>query len=199
MNAKTLSRRPLSLCSRLTLLTGSVVISLACGETDPDTGKAIANPSVSSTTDASSPTGSGSTLSSSSLPATSGSSAPASTSAQTSDSSAPPANVPSFEEISGILLVTCGNIICHMPPPYTPPDLSGGGTVDLYTQLTTYQVNNCGGSTLVVPGNVAESALVKVVSGECGGFYMPPDTYFPFTDDELSKIRAWIAAGAPNQ
>lgn len=205
MNARTLSRRPSSLCSRLTLFTGSVVLSLACGETDPDTDKAIANPSVPSTSDAPSP------------PATSGSSAPASTSGQPSstpssttpgatsgtsagsETSAPPANVASFEEISGILLVTCGNIICHMPPPYTPPDLSGGGTVDLYTQLTTYQVNNCGGSTLVVPGNVAESALVKVVSGECGGFYMPPDTYFPFTDDELSKIRAWIAAGAPNQ
>ena len=207
MNVMTLSpiQRHLALRNKVWTLTLSVFLTAACGETDPDTDKVMVSPSGTSTSDSLAPTASGTT------PAPSNSLTPVSsvteptpsntggTSTPAPSSSAPPSNVPSFEEISGILLVTCGNIICHMPPPYTPPDLSGGGSVDLHTQLTTYQVNNCAGSTLVVPGDVAESALVKVVSGECGGLYMPPDTYFPFTDEELSKIKAWIAAGAPNQ
>ncbi len=116
----------------------------------------------------------------------------------TADTSGPPANVPTLAEISQILLVTCGNIICHMPPPYEPPDFSSTDDA-LYTLLTTYTAARCQNAPLVVPGDAAASAIIKAVTNDCGGFYMPPDTYFPFTEEELAKITAWINAGAPNQ
>lgn len=77
--------------------------------------------------------------------------------------------------------------------------MSGSEPATLHATLTSYAAQNCQGGTLVVPGNAAESVLVKVVTGACNGFTMPPDpSYDSFTEDELAKIIAWIDAGAPN-
>jgi hypothetical protein len=104
--------------------------------------------------------------------------------------------VATLDEIRDILLFRCGNLICHMPPPYTPPNFGLSGDA-FYTLLTTFTVDNCAGSALIVPGDTAESAILKVVGHGCGEFYMPPDTYDTFTEDELATLTAWVEAGAP--
>lgn len=83
-----------------------------------------------------------------------------------------------------------------MPPPYTPPNFGLAGD-ELYTLLTTFTVAKCADSPLIVPSNTAESAILKVVGHGCGEFYMPPDTYEPFTEEELTTLTAWVEAGAP--
>lgn len=50
---------------------------------------------------------------------------------------------------------------------------------------------------MVVPGAPETSALVRMLNRDCGEFYMPPDTYDPFTPEEMAQITGWIAAGAP--
>lgn len=114
----------------------------------------------------------------------------------TGDDSSGGSGVATLDEIRDILLFRCGNLICHMPPPYTPPNFGLAGD-DLFTLLTTFTVEKCAGSPLIVPSDTANSAILKVVSGGCGDFYMPPDTYDPFTDEELATLTAWVEAGAP--
>ncbi len=83
-----------------------------------------------------------------------------------------------------------------MPPPYTPPNFAEYDDA-LYTLLNTFTVEKCGGSPLITPGDTANSAILKVVSGGCGEFFMPPATYENFTAEELATITAWVEAGAP--
>jgi hypothetical protein len=75
----------------------------------------------------------------------------------------------------------------------------------LYESLTTHYSVNCG-MTVVVPGHPEQSALVKIIKGECVGpctttGRMPKDctpemeTCLP--DDMISSIEKWILAGAP--
>lgn len=112
-----------------------------------------------------------------------------------------PSDVVTLAELDEILWQKCGLGICHVQPPHgVPPTLSGSESATLHAHLTSYAAKNCQGGTLVVPGNAAESVLIKVVTGACGGFTMPPDpSYDSFTEEELAKVTAWINAGAPNQ
>lgn len=104
--------------------------------------------------------------------------------------------VATLDYIRGLLLYRCGNAICHLPPPYTPPDFSKSGD-EMFTLLTTFTVEKCGNLPLVTPGSLENSAIIQVVSGGCGTFSMPPDTYMGFTEAEFEMLSNWVAAGAP--
>lgn len=57
------------------------------------------------------------------------------------------------------------------------------------------------GPDVVVPGDSAESLLVKNVTGLIEDVEMPPlplrDRYDPLPDEEIGKLRRWIDDGLP--
>jgi len=116
----------------------------------------------------------------------------------------------SFATVKGIIKLTCFGNGCHGQEG-NPLQMSANDDAKLYTTLTTHVTMNCG--MLVNKANAADSALVKVLKGDCG---TPPNVTprMPFqtcfdgdTDpespcvqpDKIAAIQAWIAKGAPQQ
>ena len=118
-----------------------------------------------------------------------------------------PATFATVKEMIGATPCTGG--ACHgaegVPLHWTAED------PNLYTLVTTHVTKNCG--KLVNTANPAESALVKVLQGDCGvapniTMRMPyqncwdgmPQTEYPCVPPEkVAAIQAWIAKGAPQQ
>jgi len=115
---------------------------------------------------------------------------------------------PTFENLKFVLTAptpACTASDCHG---VNGPNVFQMTTRDddfLYNSLTTHYSVNCG-MTVVVPGHPEQSALVKIIKGECVGpckttGRMPKDctpemeTCLP--DDMISSIEKWIAGGAP--
>lgn len=67
----------------------------------------------------------------------------------------------------------------------------------LYALLTSYVVEDCGGLTLVVPGQPDQSGIVSVLEGKCAPEIpaMPPMEFGP-TPEEKARVRGWVANGA---
>jgi hypothetical protein len=103
----------------------------------------------------------------------------------------------------------CGTTTCHGGR--YEPELSWAGPKNdatLYQALTTQTSPLCGGAVLVVPGEPASSALVKILKGECDPIMgtlasrMPlscdadPEFGNCITPDQIAVIEQWIADGA---
>jgi hypothetical protein len=105
---------------------------------------------------------------------------------------------PTFASVASIMRENCGPLACHGGGP-DGQDLIFVNLDTLYTTLTTKVVKECFNNVLVVPGDVANSALPKLPTWQCTDFVMPQGCI----DDpciapaELDAIRGWIAAGAP--
>jgi hypothetical protein len=112
-----------------------------------------------------------------------------------------------FTLLKNLIPISCSGSSCH--------DLKdhylhlGVDNLDmLYATLTTYTTKTCG--KLVNVANPPESALVKLLQGDCNGVVRMPygkclaDTTDPFYDasmcispDTIAQIQQWIAMGAP--
>ena len=108
-----------------------------------------------------------------------------------------PATLANFK---GILQTSFSGGLCHDAP---ENHLQMSDNDMLYDTLTTYQTENCG--PLITKGNVAQSALVTLLKGDCNGTYrMPLGDCFENTGgteclspEEIAAVEAWVAAGAP--
>lgn len=110
-----------------------------------------------------------------------------------------------FAAVASILSQECGKPLCHGGA--APAQmLNFTNMTTLYATLTSKVVSECVGEKLVVPGDPTNSALLKLPTWECrdamgAAFVMPQgcidDQCLP--DAELATLRAWIAAGAPQQ
>jgi hypothetical protein len=91
-----------------------------------------------------------------------------------------------------------------MAPPGRPLALPPNDDQLLYTNLTSYISTACGNIKLVSPGDPAQSALPKILTGPCG---MTPRMPYMCTDKDgncipgeyVAAITRWIANGAPKQ
>lgn len=112
--------------------------------------------------------------------------------------------------------LSCGNSICHGGTEKLclakDGDRVGGegsnclpGTT-LHATLLATQVKECENLPLVNPGKPSESALVRLISRQCGEFVMPANcppeeqgypTCWP--EYAILDVSAWIANGAPAQ
>ena len=118
-----------------------------------------------------------------------------------------------FETIKLVLggggnIMPCSAAPCHgvngMAPPGKPLELPPTNDAQLYTNLTTYVSAACGNLKLVTPGDPAQSALLKILSGPCG---MTPRMPYGCTadagdcipDDYIAAVKQWISNGAPRQ
>ncbi|HET7540005.1 MAG TPA: hypothetical protein VFK05_09035, partial [Polyangiaceae bacterium] len=117
----------------------------------------------------------------------------------------------SFATVKNMIKMKCSSGAgCHTEPgnPLQMPDND-----QLYTKVTTYTTQHCG--ALVNKTTPAQSAIVKVLQGECGTGNMTTPR-MPFqscvvgdTDvgpdapcippDTIAAIQTWIAKGAPQQ
>jgi len=120
---------------------------------------------------------------------------------------APVAAAMTFTSLKGIIMVTCFGNGCHSQE---GNHLQMKLDDTLYTTLTTYTTQFCG--KLVNTTTPAESALLKVLKGDCG---TPPNMVTPrmpygicfdgdtdpespcIQPDKIAGIQAWIAKGAP--
>jgi hypothetical protein len=107
-----------------------------------------------------------------------------------------------WQELSTTINDTCARAMCHNG--MQQPTLLAVPAAAQYTALTTHPVNVCGAATrLVVPSKVAESAILKLVNGECmfngAPFMMPGDcTQAPcLPAAQITTITNWILSGAP--
>ncbi len=110
-----------------------------------------------------------------------------------------------FAAVASIMSQECGKPLCHGGA--APAQmLNFTNMTTLYATLTSRVVDECKGEKLVVPGDPTNSALLKLPTWECtdpmgAPFVMPQgcidDVCLP--DAELATLRAWIAAGAPQQ
>lgn len=105
-----------------------------------------------------------------------------------------------FATMIEIVQVKCTGSGCHNGG--TLPTMVGISDAKLYTTLTTYVAQSCGGRVLVKPGSPDQSAFYLVQKGLCGDSLpqMPlgcVDTCTP--DDYLEGVREWIVNGAPQQ
>ena len=108
----------------------------------------------------------------------------------------------------GGAIMPCAAAPCHgvngMAPPGRPLELPPNDDLQLYMNLTSYVSTACGNLKLVEPGNAAESAILKILTGPCG---MTPRMPYMCTDQDANCIPAeyvaaleqWIASGAPMQ
>jgi hypothetical protein len=79
----------------------------------------------------------------------------------------------------------------------------------LYTELTTYVSMECGNIPIVTPGNLAQSALIKLLKGPCDDGIGDPIPRMPngcvedefgnncVPDDYIAAIEQWVLSGAP--
>jgi hypothetical protein len=110
-----------------------------------------------------------------------------------------------FAAVASIMSQECGKPLCHGGA--APAQmLNFTNMTTLYATLTSKVVSECMGEKLVVPGDPTNSALLKLPTWECrdamgAAFVMPQgcidDQCLP--DAELATLKAWIAAGAPQQ
>ncbi len=106
-----------------------------------------------------------------------------------------PAGDTSFSAIRDeILLPTCGFSTCHGSG-------TGGLTITAegaYAALVEAPSSISPGDILVIPGDPDGSYLVKKLDGAADIVGGPMPVGAPLSASDLSRIRTWIAAGAPN-
>ena len=122
--------------------------------------------------------------------------------AGTAGSAAVPAT---FTSIKGLIAMKCASGAgCHTEPgnPLQMPSDD-----KLYATVTTHMTANCG--QLVNKASPAQSAIVKLLQGDCGGTPRMPfqsclDGEVWVSEDDaclsptkIASIQAWIASGAP--
>lgn len=108
-----------------------------------------------------------------------------------------------WQEASLTIASSCAKTMCHNGS--QSPTLLGIPAQDQYMALTsTYNVSTCGTATkLVVPNDVANSAILKLVHGECSldgqPFLMPGDCAEApcLPPEQIATLRNWILSGAP--
>ena len=111
-----------------------------------------------------------------------------------------------WSEMSLTVNGSCAKTMCHNG--FQEPSLIGfpaSAQAAQYTVLTTHVVPFCGSPSmkLVAPGDVANSAILKLVKGECSldgePFMMPGDcTQAPCLPAmQIATITNWILSGAP--
>ncbi|MFZ5892354.1 MAG: hypothetical protein ACOY0T_14945 [Myxococcota bacterium] len=117
-----------------------------------------------------------------------------------------------FSQVATLLSMKCGGSMCHAGSNH----LNLANMSGLYMRLTTpIPMNNshCGGTTLVMPGDAANSFLAKVIQGSATctkGSGTEEIDRMPFmcstssstpraclTANEIKVITDWITAGAP--
>ena len=103
-------------------------------------------------------------------------------------------------------IMPCAAAPCHgvngMAPPGRPLELPPNNDQQLYTNLTSYVSVACGNVKLVSPGNPAQSALIKILSGPCGMTPRMPygcsaDAGDCIPDEYIAAVTQWIMNGAP--
>jgi hypothetical protein len=69
-----------------------------------------------------------------------------------------------------------------------------------YATLTTHAVSRCGSDMLAKPNDVANSAFLELVQGQCNGYLMPRGcSKAPcIAQADIDTFTAWINAGAPS-
>jgi hypothetical protein len=107
-----------------------------------------------------------------------------------------------WQEVSFAISGSCAKSMCHNG--MQQPSLLAMPAAAQYAVLTTHAVGVCGSAIrLVTPGDVANSAILKLVNGECmldgEPFIMPADcTQAPcLPAAQVSMITNWILSGAP--
>ena len=107
-----------------------------------------------------------------------------------------------WQELSFTVNGSCAKSKCHNGA--QDPTLLAIPAVTQYTVLTTHPIAFCGAATrLVTPGDPANSALLKLVNGECmldgEPFMMPADcAQAPcLPAEQITTITNWILSGAP--
>jgi hypothetical protein len=97
-----------------------------------------------------------------------------------------------FSQVATIIGKTCGT--CHAA---SMPVLKND--MNLRTTLTTFKAMPCANNPLVTPNDPSKSAIVQLVSKQCGATVMPvgckSTPCIPQAD--LTTITNWINAGAP--
>jgi hypothetical protein len=105
-------------------------------------------------------------------------------------------------------IMTCAAAPCHgvngAAPPGDPLELPTNNDAQLYTNLTSYVSQACGGMKLVAPGKPAQSALLTILKGPCG---MTPRMPYGCSaeagdcipDEYIEAVSQWIASGAPRE
>jgi hypothetical protein len=118
---------------------------------------------------------------------------------------------PSFETVKLVFgggggIMPCSAAPCHgvggLAPPAMPLELPPTDDQQLYTNLTSYVSQACGGLKLVEPGNPAQSALLTILTGPCGmtprmPYGCEPESGTCIPDEYIAAVRQWIANGAP--
>jgi hypothetical protein len=116
---------------------------------------------------------------------------------------------PTFENLKFILTAptpACTASDCHGVNGPNKFQMTTRDDAFLYNSLTTHVSLNCGNILVVSPGHPEQSALVKIIKGECVGPCtttprMPkdctPEMENCLPDDMISSIEKWILAGAP--
>lgn len=118
-----------------------------------------------------------------------------------------------FETVKLVLggggsVMPCAAAPCHgvngAAPPARPLELPPNNDQQLYTNLTTYVSKACGDLKLVTPGNPAQSAILKILTGPCGMTPRMPygcsaDAGDCIPDEYVAAVRQWIMAGAPQK
>ena len=66
---------------------------------------------------------------------------------------------------------------------------------ELRVDTVALMISGSNAGPVIEPGDLEESYLLAVLTGEAG-FTMPPEGK-PLSDEEIGRIRAWIASGAP--
>lgn len=105
---------------------------------------------------------------------------------------------PTFMGVASLMQRNCGLPACHGGGP-DGQDLIFVNPSTLYGILTSKRVMACGNNLLVTPGDPTNSALLWLPTWQCNDFVMPMGCIEDpcLTEAELSAIRTWIAAGAP--
>lgn len=90
-----------------------------------------------------------------------------------------------FTQVRAIVQRYCGN--CH-------------GTFPNYATFTSHSVAQCGGDTLAVSNDPANSAFLELVQGRCGAFLMPRGcTSAPcIATSDIQTVTTWVNEGALN-
>lgn len=108
-----------------------------------------------------------------------------------------------WQEASLAIAGSCAKTMCHNGS-QDPPLLAIPAQTQYMALTSTYTVSTCGTATkLVVPNDVANSAILKLVNGECSldgePFLMPGDcaTAPCLPAAQIATLRNWILSGAP--
>lgn len=104
-------------------------------------------------------------------------------------------SAPTFTEVKGELVPSCGISACHDPGTAESnlvfsDDMSASALVDVASE-------DAPGETLVIAGDPDNSYLVKKLEGadDIAGDPMPPP-FGGMSDEQIQMVRDWIAAGA---